>query len=82
MTDNVRDLKLELTLDSSSARTVIFISNTSDDIQHIGGGMLGTPYPVEVTYGQGNFVDAEQAGDYSCAGSRLIARGAINRSPV
>ena len=45
-----------------------FISNTSDDIQNVGGGVLDTSYRVEVTYGQGDFVDADQSGEYSCAG--------------
>ena len=93
-----------------------FISNTSAEIQYVDGGALETPYPVEVRYGQGDFVDADQTGEYSCAsggslvgyfaeayrasdwvfdgcvigsntysgtvGSRVIARGGVNRSPV
>lgn len=50
-----------------------FISNTSAEIQNIGGETLETPYQVEVTYGEGDFVDAFETGNYSCAsGGSLV----------
>lgn len=43
-----------------------FITNTSDDIQNIGSASLAGGYQLELGFGQGNFVDADQASAYAC----------------
>ena len=49
-----------------------FISNTSADIQIVGENTLETPYPLEVTYDQGDIVDANNSSEYTCAGGGTL----------